>query len=114
MNARSSAKIASNTPMPRWRCVAPPATDLVPDPWTGSMVPRGYRGADHMRCNHPTPPPPGFHYCQGDPGCAILLQVGRFCVFHGDLSDDLSPADRAKPASSLTPRPGSFGGGWRD
>ena len=100
MNARSYAKIASDTPMPRWRCVAPPATDLVPDPMTGRPIPRGYRGADHMNCHHPTPPPPGYHHCEGDGGCPILLQAGRFCVMHGDLSDDLSPAERARPVSS--------------
>lgn len=101
----SHGRNAGSTPMPGWKCVAPPADDLVPDPMTGRLVPRGYRGADHMMCTHPTPPPQGHHWCQGDSGCTILIQAGRFCVMHGDLSDDLSPADRAKPACSTTPKP---------
>lgn len=27
----------------------------------------------HNRCEHPTPPPPGYHRCAADTGCPIVI-----------------------------------------
>jgi hypothetical protein len=94
------------------QCVAPPPTDLVPEPLTGNPVPRGYRGWDHMNCPHPTPPPPGWHHCPGENGCPILLQAGhRYCRTHADLIHDHSPADRARPQMALAAKRGHINWG---
>lgn len=95
-----------------YACYAPPPTDLVPEPMTGNLVPRRYRGWDHMNCPHPTPPPPGWHHCTGENGCPILLQAGhRYCRTHADLIHDLSPADRARPQMALAAKRGHINWG---
>lgn len=50
-----------------------------------------YRGADHVRCSHPTPSAAGFHPCQGDSGCEFRLKRRNFCSYHQELVYDLDP-----------------------
>jgi len=87
MSNSERAKIANRTPAPTGQCVAIAC-------W-GNQWGKRYRGADHMRCTHPTPLPAGYHRCEGDNGCPFRLTRGRFCWYHNDHHDDLSDRDRA-------------------
>lgn len=50
-----------------------------------------YRGADHVRCTHPSPLPVGYRRCRGDSACPLRLRVREFCPYHEDLIYDLEP-----------------------
>src|SRR5688572_10087508 len=77
MNSLGRAKLAAK-PVPTPGCRATPTES---NGW-GTI----YRGADHMRCAHPTPTPPGFHRCQGHWGCNFRLPDGgpKVCYYHRD------------------------------
>lgn len=78
MNSLSRGHLAARTPTPTGVCHAKPTES---NGW-GTI----YRGADHMRCTHTTPIPPGTQRCKGDGGCPFRLPRGgpQFCWWHRD------------------------------
>ena len=97
MKTRTRATIARESTLPPGRCVA---VQTESNGW-GTI----YRGADHMRCTHTTPLPAGFHRCEGENGCPSRLRKGRYCFYHNDLRDDLSPKQRMESAEWGGPQP---------
>ena len=97
MKTPTRAMLAGKSSLPANQCVA--------EQCEGNGWGTIYRGADHMRCTHPTPVPAGFHRCDGDNGCPVRLRKGRYCFYHNDLRDDLSPKQRMESAEWGGPQP---------
>lgn len=85
MNSMSRAELAPRPPAPTGRCVAQPSQ--------GNNWGRLYRGADHVRCSHPTPVPAGTRRCEGENGCPFRLPLDgpRVCWYHRDANIDPAP-----------------------
>lgn len=87
--------MTTKTVIPPGQCVAEPRNT--------------YRGADHMRCTHPTPTPPGYRRCRGENGCPFRLGRGDYCYYHArDLHTETEDKQRVrrewggpKPLSSI-------------